>query len=67
MTQDIASTHTAMNQVQLQSQAQTSVMKSALDNAEQQGDAMVNMIQQSGVPQNAPLEAGQGQQVDLLA
>jgi hypothetical protein len=56
-----------MNQVQLQSQAQTSVMKSALDNAEQQGDAMVNMIQQSSVPQNAPLEAGQGQQVDLLA
>lgn len=56
-----------MGQLQLQQQAQTSVMKSALDSAEQQGEALVNMIEESTVPTNAPLEDGKGQTIDLLA
>lgn len=67
MTEGIAGAQSQMSQMQLQSQVQTSVMKNALDSAEQQGQSLVEMMQESTPQQAAPLEASKGQTIDLLA
>jgi hypothetical protein len=57
-----------MNQAQVMQQAQTSVMKSALDTAEAQGQAMVGLIQESSsLAGAASLDPMLGQQVNELA
>jgi hypothetical protein len=67
MIESLASAYTSMNQSQVMQQAQTSVMKSALDAAEAQGEAVVNLLQESSaIAGPAALDPMMGQNVNVL-
>lgn len=60
---DIAAMSVAMNQAQVKQQASLSVMKSAMSTAESDGQALIDMLQSSGVSQ-AP-HPNLGLQIDV--
>ncbi|MFP4378309.1 MAG: YjfB family protein [Spirochaetales bacterium] len=67
MIESLSSAYAGMNQAQVMQQAQTSVMKSALDTAEAQGQAVVGLIQESSSAGAASLDPMLGQHVNELA
>ncbi len=60
---DIAAMSVVMNQAQVKQQASLSVMKSAMSTAEQNGEAVIEMLQGSSAPQHPNL----GSKIDLKA
>lgn len=69
MIDSIASSFTAMAQAQVMQQAQTSVLASALDTVEAQGEAVVDLINVSSVSgqQQVFTDPMLGQNVNVLA
>lgn len=69
MIDSIASAATTMSQAQLQMQAQTSVLASAIDTAEQAGQSLVDLINVSSVSgqQQVFTDPFLGQNVNVLA
>lgn len=69
MIESIAASSTAMAQAQLMQQAQTSVLASAIDTVEDQGSALVDLINVSSVSgqQQTFTDPLLGQNVDILA
>lgn len=53
----------AMNQAKVQQQASVSVMKSAMSTKEQEGDALIEMLNNSGVSQ--AMHPNLGTQIDV--
>ena len=68
MIESIAAHYTGMAQAQLMQQAQTSVLASAIDTVEAQGEAVVDLINVSSVSgqQQAFTDPMLGQNVDVL-
>ena len=69
MIESITSMHTTMQQAQLMQQVQTSVMARAIETAEVQGQAMVDLIAVSSLPGPSQLltDPMLGQNVDTFA
>ena len=69
MIDSISSAATSMSQAALQQQAQTSVLASAIDTAETQGEAVVDLINVSSVSgqQQVFTDPLLGQNVNVLA
>ncbi|MFP4114968.1 MAG: putative motility protein [Spirochaetota bacterium] len=69
MIESIASAHTTAAQAQLMQQAQTSVLASAIDTVEQQGSALVDLINVSSVSgqQQVYTDPMLGRNVNVLA
>lgn len=68
MIEAIGSSYTSMQQAQTMMEAQTSVLASAIDTVEAQGEAMVDVINTSSVNGQSQVFADPmlGQNVDLL-
>ena len=60
---DIAGMSIAMSQAKVQQQASLSVMKSAMTTAEQDGEALINMLNNSSIPQAS--HPNLGTQIDV--
>lgn len=69
MIESISSGYSSWSQTQTMQQAQTSVLASAIDTAEMQGQAMVDLINVSSVngQQQVFTDPMLGQNVDILA